>query len=128
MMDFGIYFVIPQKVTHLAKILIRTKFIVHKIFFRILSSSKTSWMFFGLPWKFCENPFVGVHGHFDGKVASGDKNQYNLFCRKWGFEYFSFNNFFKKRKNNIIQNNSEKKCLGVWLFFREQGVERQKWI
>ncbi len=35
--------------------------------------------FFG---KNCENPFVGGHDRFEGKRALGDKNQYNLFCRK----------------------------------------------
>ncbi len=43
---------------------------------------------------------VGGHDCFKGKGAFGDKNQYNLFCRKWGFEYFLFNNFFKNNNNN----------------------------
>ncbi len=87
---------------------IRTKFILHKIFFRmsVLSSSKTSWTFFNLRWKHCEKPFVGGHDHFEGKRASGGKNQYKLFYKKWGFEYFLCNNFFKK--NNIFKNNREK--------------------
>ncbi len=55
---------------------IRTKFILHNIFFwmSILSSRKTLRMFFNLHWKNCEKPFVGGHGHFDGKGVSSDKN------------------------------------------------------
>ncbi len=92
--------------------MIRTKFILHKIFFRmsILLSSKTSWMFFNLWWKNCEKPFVGGCDHFEGKWASGYKNQYNLFCRKWGFKYFSFNNFLKKK--TIFSKITEKNFLG----------------
>ncbi len=45
------------------------------------------------------------HDDFKGKGASDNENQYNLFCRKQGFEYFLFNNFFE---NNIFQNNREK--------------------
>ncbi len=114
--------------------LMRMKFILHKIFFQmsILSSSATSWMFFNLHWKNCEKPFAGEHNHFEEKGASGDKNQYNLFCRKWGFDYFSFKNFFEK--NNIFQHNWENIFFfggggeGEWPFFRERGVRRQKWI
>ncbi len=29
-----------------------------------------------------EKPFAGGHDPFGGKRESGDKNQYNLFCRK----------------------------------------------
>ncbi len=63
---------------------------------RILSSSKTSCMFFNFCGKNCEKPFVGGHDHFE-KGACGDKNQYNLSCKKWGFQYFSFD-FFQKKK------------------------------
>ncbi len=107
----------------------RTKFILHKIFFQmsILSSSKTSWMFSNLRWKNCEKSLVGGHDHFEGKGASGDKNQYKLFCKKWGFEYFLHSNFFKKTifskitaKNNIWG--------GGRPFFRKWSVGRQKWI
>ncbi len=64
--------------------------------------------------KTAKTPFVGVGGHdcFEGRGASGDKNQYNLFCwHQQRSEYFSFNNFFEK--NNIFQNNSEILFLGV---------------
>ncbi len=78
---------------------IRTKFFLHKIFFwmSILSSRKTSRMSFNLCWKNCEIPFVGGHDHFEGKGVPGNKNQYKFFCKKWGFKYFSCNNFFKKK-------------------------------
>ncbi len=90
---------------------IRTKFILHKILFRmsILSSRETSQMFFNLCWKSCEKPFVGRYDHFEGKGVPGDKNRYKLFCKKWGFEYFLCNNFFKKKKNNNIFQNNRKK-------------------
>ncbi len=41
-----------------------------------------------------ETPFLDGHNCFEGKGPSRNKNQYNLFCRKWGFEYFSL--FFEK--------------------------------
>ncbi len=47
--------------------------------------------------KKCENPFVGGYTILRGG-ASGDKNQYNIFCMQWGFKYFWFNNFFSKEK------------------------------
>ncbi len=52
---------------------IKTKFILHKIFFRmsLLSSRKPSRMFFNLCWKNCEKQFVWGHDHFEGK---GRKN------------------------------------------------------
>ncbi len=37
---------------------------------------------------------MGGHDHFEGKGVSDDKNQYKLFYKKLGFEYFSYNNFF----------------------------------
>ncbi len=91
-----------------SKHLIRTKFILYKIFFRvsILSSNKTSWMFFNLRLKNWEKLFVGGHDHFEGKGRLATKININLFCGKWGFGYFSVNNFFEK--NNIFQNNNEK--------------------
>ncbi len=52
---------------------------------------------------FLKNPFVGGHDRFEGKGASGDKNQYNLFCRHPGFEYFSFKIFFSKKKQYFIK-------------------------
>ncbi len=61
----------------------------------ILSSRKTSGMFFIYVE---EHHFVGGHEHFERKAVSGDKNQYKLFCKKRGFEYFSYNNFFKKKQ------------------------------
>ncbi len=73
--------------------------------------------------KMAKNPFVGGRGHYEGRGASGDKNQYNLFCRHRRSKYFSSNNFFKK--NIIFQNISEKLFLGVSPFLRERGVGRQ---
>ncbi len=49
---------------------------------------------------------MGGNDRFEAKMASGDKNQYNFFCKTWSFEYFSFNRVFGK--NNIFQNNREK--------------------
>ncbi len=64
-----------------------------------------------------KNPFVGGHDdRFEGRRASGDKNQYKFFCRHRCFEYFSFNNIFEK-KNNIFQNEIQKLFLeGVTMF------------
>ncbi len=77
----------------------RTKFILHEIFFRlsILSSRLTSW---------CSSIYVKKIAKTIGRRTwpfcregvSGVKNQYNVFCRCWGFEYFSYNNFFKKNE------------------------------
>ncbi len=39
---------------------------------------------------------MGGYDCFEGKRASGDKNQCNLFSRKLGFAYFSFYSFFEK--------------------------------
>ncbi len=63
---------------------IRTKFILHKIFFQmsILLSRKTLRMFFNLCWKNFEKSFMGGHDHFEGKGVSGNKNKYKLFCKK----------------------------------------------
>ncbi len=47
--------------------------------------------------KTAKNPFVGGHDGFEGRGASGKKNQYNFFCRHQRFEYFSSNNFFEKK-------------------------------
>ncbi len=53
-----------------------------------------------------EEPFVGGHDHFEGMGAFRDKSQYNFFGRKWGFKYFSFDDF--SEKNNIFRNIREK--------------------
>ncbi len=45
-----------------------------------------------------KNLFVGGHDRFEGRGASGDKNQYNLFCRYRRFEYFLSNNFLPKKQ------------------------------
>ncbi len=37
--------------------------------------------------KTAKNPFVGGHDRFEGRRASSDKNQYNLFGRYRRFEY-----------------------------------------
>ncbi len=82
---------------------IRTKFILRKIFFQmsILSNRRTLRMFFNLCWKNCEKSSVGGHDHFEGEGVPSIKNKYKFFCEKWCFEYFSYNNFFKK-KNTIF--------------------------
>ncbi len=60
-----------------------------------------------------KSPFVGGHGRFEGRWASGDKNQYNLFCRHRRFEYFLSNNFFEK--NNISKTSiSQIFCICSW--------------
>ncbi len=74
--------------------------------------------------KTAKNLFVGGHDHFEGRGASGDKNQYNLFCRHRRFEYFSFNNFFEK--NNIFQNESEELFLGGVTIFEGTGIWKTK--
>ncbi len=56
-----------------------------------------------------KNPFMEGHDLFEGRGASGDKNQYNIFCRYRRFEYFLSNNFFEK--TNIFQNICEKLLL-----------------
>ncbi len=53
--------------------------------------------------------------------TSSDKNQYNIFCRYWGFEYFSLNIFFEK--NNIFRNRREKLFLAGMTIF--EGARRQ---
>ncbi len=73
--------------------------------------------------KNCEKPFVGEHDHFKGEGASGDKNQCNLFCRKSGFEYFSFDDFFKKKKTTIFSKITAKNNFRVARpFLKEWGV------
>ncbi len=57
--------------------------------------------------KIAKNPFVEGHDRFEGRGASGDRNQYNLYCRHRRFKYFSFNNFLEEKKKNIFQNNSQ---------------------
>ncbi len=69
--------------------------------------------------KTVKNQFVGGHDRFEEREASADKNQYNLFYRHCGLEYFSFNNFFEKKK--IFRNNSEKLFLGGMTIFEERG-------
>ncbi len=61
----------------------RTKFILHKIFFRmsILSSRKTLRMFFNLCWKICEKPFVGEHDHFEERGCLATKINIMFFVR-----------------------------------------------
>ncbi len=61
--------------------------------------------------KTAKNPFVGGHDRFQGRGTSGDKNQYNLFCRYRRFEYFLSNNFFEK--TNVFQNKREKLLKGM---------------
>ncbi len=112
---------------------IRTKFILIKFFFK--------WVYF---WaekflgcsaiyveKIVKNHSGGRYDHFEGKGLSGDKNQHRLFCKKWGFEYFSCNNLKKKKKTNIFQNNCDfffGGGRGTWIFLKEWGVGWQKWI
>ncbi len=53
--------------------------------------------------------------------ASDEKNQYNLFCIHWSFEYFSFNNFFKK-KTTIFSRITVKKFFWVHDLFWGNGT------
>ncbi len=56
------------------------------------------------------------------KEERGHKNQYNLLCRKWVFEYFSFNNFFKK----IIYKITGGKNFWCYKHFWGKGVQDDK--
>ncbi len=95
-----------------SKNLIRTNFILHKSFFRmsIFSSSKISWMFFNLRWRNCKKHLWEDISLLRGRGRLVAKINITLFCRKWGFEYFSLKNFFKKK--NTFQNNAEKNFFG----------------
>ncbi len=64
--------------------------------------------------------------HFEKKGASCNESQYNIFCKKWVFEYFLFNNFLEKTIFSKItaKNNFWK----AWPLLREIGVRQQKWI
>ncbi len=105
---------------------IRTKFILHKIFFQIsiLSSKKTSRMFFSLCWKNLQKTICGRTWPFWWEGVFGGKNQYKLICKKWGFEYFLYN--YLKKKNPKIT--VKKFFWEARPFFREWGVSKQKWI
>ncbi len=70
--------------------------------------------------KNCEKPFVGWHGQFERKGTFGDKNQYNLFCRKWGSKYFSFINFFKNFHNTMKNNFFGG---GTWPFWGKEAID-----
>ncbi len=73
-----------------------------------------------------KNPFVGGHGRFEGREVPGDKNQYNLFCRHWRFEYFLSNNFFQKEQ--YFPKYKWKIIFGVGvIIFEGTGVGQQKW-
>ncbi len=76
----------------------RIKFILHKIFFRtsILSSRKTSQMFFDLYWKNCEKPFVGVHDLFERKRSWATKININFFVKNEVSNIFHITIFSKK--------------------------------
>ncbi len=69
------------------------------------------WVYFraGKPWG-CSSIYVEkivkYHLWEDMTISrervSDHKNQYELFCKKWGFEYFLYNNFKKKQKKKPI--------------------------
>ncbi len=56
------------------------------------------------------------------REAFSDKIQYNLFYRKWGFKYFSLNNFCKKKKKNY-KITTKNNFWGTWPFLRQ--IRRQ---
>ncbi len=92
---------------------IRTKFILHKIFSRMSTLSRRK--YHADIFQFMFEKIVKNHLWLDitilrGRGCLATKININLFCEKWGFEYFSYNNFFKKNKkrNNIFQNNRGK--------------------
>ncbi len=93
---------------------VRTKFILHKIFFlmSILSSRKTSRMLFNLCWKNCEKQFVWGHDHFEGKGCLATKINTNFFERNEVLNIFHIT-IFKKNLNN------HKKFWGARPYFRE---------
>ncbi len=97
----------------------KTKFILHKVFFQtsILLSRKTLWMLLNLCRKNCEKPFSD---QFEGRVVSNEKNQYKFFLRNEVLNIFCVTIFSKMTaKNNF---------WGTWPFFREWGVGQQKLI
>ncbi len=69
---------------------IRTKFILHKLFFQmsILLSRKTLRMFFNLCWKNCEKPFVGGHDYFEGKRGVWRQKSIRTFFKEMRFWIF----------------------------------------
>ncbi len=79
------------------QIFIRTKFILHKIFFRMEYTFEQENLadVLHLCWKNCEKPFVGGRNHFEGKGVSGGKNQY--FCKNEVLNIFYTTIFSKKQ-------------------------------
>ncbi len=61
-----------------------------------------------------KKPFLGGQVPFEGKGASSDENEYNIFYGKWGLNILSFNNFFEK--STIFGDNGEK-ILGDMTIF-----------
>ncbi len=96
-----------SKSNALGKNLIRTKFILHKIFFwmSILLSSKTLTIFFNLHNKICEIPFVGERDRFEGRGSLATKINKTFFVENKGLNIFRFTIFWKKKN---FQNNGEK--------------------
>ncbi len=83
---------------------VRTKFILHKIFFlmSILSSRKTSQMFFNLHRKNCKKPFVGGHGHFEGKGCLAKKINIKFFVGNLILNIFYIILFSKSKKRQYF--------------------------
>ncbi len=79
---------------------VRTKFILHKIFFwmSVLSSRKTLRMSFNLCWKNCEKPFVGEHDHFVEKGCLATKINVHFLVKKEIWNIFRVTIFSKKNK------------------------------
>ncbi len=74
--------------------------------------------------KTAKNLFVEGHDRFEGGGASGDKNQYNLFCRHRRFESFFILQLFLKKQ--YFQNKSEKLFLGGVTIFEGPGSRTTK--
>ncbi len=71
-------------------------------------------------WENGKNHFWGP-SLFWRKEAFGDKNEYNLFYGKWGFEYFSSDNFFEK---GTFWEKMGKKFYGDWFL----GFWFNRWL
>ncbi len=124
-MDFCIHSVISQEVIHFANILcfFSIKFSFDWAYFRAGKHSGCSSIYVEKIVK----TICGRIWSFWGEGVYGDKNYYKLFCKKWGFKYFSYNNFLLKKKRNIFSKITAKKTFGRHMdHFSGNGVSGDK--
>ncbi len=76
--------------------------VLHKNLIQLFLSWGTKYFITKQDFSYYKKSFVGGHDWFERKGTSGDKNEYNLSCRKWNSEYFSSINFFKKKTKQTI--------------------------